>query len=270
MAPNCHRRCFALASVIGVVVIALAGVANGAVATKSFLGDAAATQRLAKMQREATIRVRDAIAQDRARLAALVEQVMKMDTSFFEPAKVEALPPEPAGLDPNVLWTPAPLHPDVTPHLVRYAVESAAFARELRVHRSITLGRARARLEALAHPFWSHKRFAVRYTPRPADTTGPYVPPVGELVGVLGKPIERRPVDSAGPAEYDLPVADRAGKETVVPMRHLLQISKSNFLENEGELAAYSRRVRELKRQAKQVAETADVLADQLDRHTGR
>ncbi|MEZ4437328.1 MAG: hypothetical protein R3F65_33460, partial [bacterium] len=153
--------------------------------------------------------------------------------------------------------------------LTRFLVESSAFFDAVKEHRQLTLGRDKAELEAMSQgsSFAQNKAFAVLYDPVDPDARGPYIPPVGKVVAVTGKPREEEVKDGRKTVvEYVLPIVDREGKESEVRLQRVLQIDKSEFITagKANPMTLYQDRVEDLQRRVKSLEQYYELLQSTL------
>lgn len=234
-----------------------------------FIGDARVSRQLINAQIEASIRVKDRVQEtidvyNRMKLVAA-----SMDENAVDWDKVKQIPAELPDVDAGILSSPVPLDRDLTSLLTRYLVETSAFFAALEEHRQLTMGRDKAELEAMADgsSFTQHPAFAVLYDPVPADARGPYIPPVGVVVAVTGKPREVEVEENRKTViDYVLPIINRQGKESEVSLRRILRVEKSEFITagKATPMTLYQDRVKDLKTRVKSIETYQDALIQAL------
>lgn len=240
-----------------------------------FIGDARVSRQLINAQIEASVRVKDRVQETIEVYGRMKDVALTMDENAVDWDKVKLIPPELPDVDAGILSSPVPLDRDLTALLTRYLVETSAFFAALEEHRALTLGRDKAELEAMADgsSFTQHPAFAVLYDPVPADARGPYIPPVGVVVAVTGKPREVEVEENRKTVlDYVLPIINRQGKESEVSLRRILRVEKSEFITagKATPMTLYQDRVKNLKTRVKSIETYQDALIQALKTQSER
>lgn len=252
---------FAIGMTVGVGVLTLA--------FGFFIGDARVSRQLINAQIDASIRVKDRVqetieAYDRLKVIAAT-----MDESAVDWDKTKLIPTELPTVEAGMLASPVPLERDLTTLLTRYLVEVSAFFAALDEHRKLTLGRDKSELESMTDgsSFVQRPAFAVLYEPVDPEARGPYIPPIGVVVAVTGKPREVEVEENRKTVlDYVLPIVTREGKESEVSLRRILRVEKSEFITagKATPMTLYQDRVRGLKTRVKSIEQYRESLIQAL------
>ncbi len=236
------------------------------------IGDSIRARRFINAQIDASERVKGQLQDPINTYEKLRPILLSMNPQQVEWDKVKALPELP-DVSGAIFATPVPLHPDLAPRVARFVVDLNALYEALKEHERITTKRDKAELEAMeaGSSFLQRPSFAVLYDPVDPEASGPYIPPVGKIVAVTGRPVEKEVERKVGRrkkmvTEYFLPIIDRQGKEAEVNLRRLLQIKKDQFLAagEANPLSLYEKRVTDLKARITQIDTYFDLLQDAL------
>lgn len=240
-----------------------------------FIGDARVSRKLINAQIDSSVRVQDRVQDVFSQYDQIKNVVMQMSKAEVDWAKIGALPKDIMEVDAGMLSSPVPLDKDLTQLLTRFLVETSAFFDAVKDHRQLTTGRDEAELKAMAEgsSFAQNKAFAVLYDPVDADARGPYIPPVGKIVAVTGKPKEEEVKEGRRTVtEYVLPIVNREGKESEVRLQRVLQIDKSEFITagKANPMTLYSDRVEDLQRRVKNIEQYYEMLQQTLETQAER
>ena len=238
-----------------------------------FIGDVRSSRRLVNAQIEASIKVRDLMAQPLKRLGEVEKYIeaMAKNPDQVNWAAIEAIPAKMEGVSPSVVASPVPLEKDLARMLGTSVVDLNTLFTMLLEHKNTTLKR-KAEIEALnkGEGFFTNEQFAV-YAAPPADPTKPRPlsagPPRGRVVALMGPPVK----DDND--EYMMPVRYRTANDdknvslrgiTLVPKTDLQASGTSNVLK------LYERRTEALLTQVKRIKTYEATLRDLLQQQAGR
>lgn len=226
-----------------------------------FIGDARVSRRLINAQIEASVRVKERVQDVVTEYERIKPIIMTTDATAVDWDKIKQFPEDLTEVDGGLMASPVPLDRDLTALLTRYLVEVGALFEAVETHRRLTLERDRAELEAMAtgSSFAQRPQFMVLYDPADPEAR-PYIPPVGKVVAVTGRPVEKEVEQKVGRRtemvnDYFLPIIDREGKEAEVNLRRLLQIGKDQFMTagKATPMSLYEDRVKDLKSRVERI-----------------
>ncbi|MCA9538603.1 MAG: hypothetical protein KC620_06925 [Myxococcales bacterium] len=235
------------------------------------LGNSRQARKLVNVQVDASVRVRDNMQPllDTLNQLRPIIKTMKSDEADWD--KIKAIPAELPAVDAGrIMTSPVPLDPDLNRMLGNMLVDLNALFQETTNHRSITLGRDRAELEAIAEgtEFSKNQYFAVLYQPNDPKTPPlAYIPPTGMIVAVTGRPHANEAGD-----DNVLPIVTREGKESEVSLTRVLTIKKEEFLESgrSNALTMYGKRVEDLKNRLTRIEQYEETFRKVLEEQAAR
>ena len=256
------KRSFALAAV------AVSGIV--ALAFGFFIGDTRVTRRLVNAQIDQAIQVKDRLTPILDLFDDMAGIVEGMNPQKVEWEKVRSLPEELPAIEAGALLSvKPPLPEDLTGMLGTAVVDLKDFFQLVLRHRTSTLSRDKANLEAIENreDFYNNAYFAVRF--EPVDPKTPplkYIPPAGRIVAVRGKPRRNDKGD-----DNIIPVRTREGKDVDLALRKIIRLQREDVVASKGSVMdLYSRRVITLRSRVKAIRNYAIALRQRLDIEAAR
>ncbi|MEE2786188.1 MAG: hypothetical protein VX589_02545 [Myxococcota bacterium] len=234
-------------------------------------GDVRNTRRAVNAQIDASIKLQKNVKNLLLSLDQLAPVVDALKPGQLDLDKIDAIPKDLPGIDAAILMSsPVPLHPELSGLLSNFLASLNTLFRDATQHRNITIGRDKAELESISKgsSFSQNTHYAVVYTPLdPKVSNVEYVPPIGRIVAITGKPELNEKKDNRF-----VPTVDRKGIEKKFPIKSVLRINKDQFIASgkANAMTLFVQRTQALKAALKKVREVEGpfrkTLKDQAQR----